>query len=168
MVLTKDELAAALNHEVRLLLHLASKADPATLEYRPPPRQRSTLEQLRYMVIMGPIHMRAVLAATFDMDAWRAAWRSGQASVKEMTLAQTQDEIAKQPALFADLLAATTDAQLREPYEMFGRTASRGSLLVSLVLSHYAAYRMQLFLYLKASGHPELNTMNLWVGVDGR
>ena len=49
---------------------------------------------------------------------------------------------------------------------MFGRKASRGSTIVSLVLSHYAAYRMQLFLYLKACGREELNTMNLWVGRD--
>ena len=51
--------------------------------------------------------------------------------------------------------------------EMFGRKASCGFMLVSLVLKHYAAYRMQLFLYLKASGRAELNTMNLWVGMDG-
>jgi hypothetical protein len=39
-------------------------------------------------------------------------------------------------------------------------------LLVNLVLSGYAAYRTQLFLYLKACGREELNTMNLWAGVD--
>jgi hypothetical protein len=49
---------------------------------------------------------------------------------------------------------------------MFEGKASRGSWLVSLVLKHYAAYRMQLFLYLKGSGREELNTMNLWVGRD--
>jgi hypothetical protein len=49
---------------------------------------------------------------------------------------------------------------------MFGSKASRGSWIVNLVLSHYAAYRMQLFLYLKACGREELNTMNLWVGMD--
>jgi hypothetical protein len=49
---------------------------------------------------------------------------------------------------------------------MFGQKASRGLWIVRLVLSHYTAYRMQLFLYLKASGREELNTMNLWVGMD--
>jgi hypothetical protein len=49
---------------------------------------------------------------------------------------------------------------------MFGSRASRGAWIVRLVLTHYAAYRMQLFLYLKASGREELNTMNLWVGMD--
>jgi len=49
---------------------------------------------------------------------------------------------------------------------MFGRKASRGSWIVNLVLCHYAAYGMQLFLYLKASGREGLSTMNLWAGMD--
>ena len=39
-------------------------------------------------------------------------------------------------------------------------------MLVNLVLCHYSAYRMQLFLYLKACGREELSTMNLWAGRD--
>jgi hypothetical protein len=39
-------------------------------------------------------------------------------------------------------------------------------MLVNLVAGGHAAYRTQLFLYLKACGREELNTMNLWGGVD--
>ena len=49
MVLTREELIASLQHEVRVVLHLASKVDPARLDYRPTPRQRSTLELLQYL-----------------------------------------------------------------------------------------------------------------------
>jgi hypothetical protein len=49
---------------------------------------------------------------------------------------------------------------------MFGRTTSRGSMLVNMVLCGCAAYRTQLFLYLKACGREELTTMDLWAGVD--
>jgi hypothetical protein len=49
---------------------------------------------------------------------------------------------------------------------MFGRKATRGAFIVNTVLCGYAAYRTQLFLYLKASGREELNTMNLWAGMD--
>jgi hypothetical protein len=37
---------------------------------------------------------------------------------------------------------------------------------VNLVLSGHAAYRTQLFLYLKACGREELSTYNLWGGMD--
>ena len=39
-------------------------------------------------------------------------------------------------------------------------------LIVNLVLGGHAAYRTQLFCYLKACGRDELNTMNLWAGSD--
>ncbi len=167
MVLTKDELLTSLRGEARLLLHLASKVDRAKLDYRPTPKQRSTLELLQYLTIMGPIHFRGAMASAFDMDAWRTAWQTGEAAAKVMNLEEIKDAIGKQPALFAELLGPCDDASLRAEMDMFGAKASRGSWIVSLVLCHYAAYRMQLFQYLKASGREELNTMNLWVGMDG-
>jgi len=49
---------------------------------------------------------------------------------------------------------------------MFGNLSTKGAMVVNLVLCGHAAYRMQLFGYLKVR-RPELNTMNLWAGVDG-
>jgi len=166
MVLTRDELTTALQSEVRILLHLASKVDPAKLDYRPAPQQRSMLELLQYMTIMGPIHLRAVKAGAFDLDAWRNTWRTEEAAAKRLNLEEARDAIGKQPVLFAELLGSCSDADLRAEIEMFGHRASRGSMIVSLVLCHYVAYRMQLFLYLKACGREELNTLNLWAGRD--
>ena len=54
MVLTKEELINALQNEVRILLHLASKVEPAMLNYRPTATQRTVLELLQYIAIMGP------------------------------------------------------------------------------------------------------------------
>ena len=167
MVLTKDEFLVALRGEVRLLLHLMSKADPARLDYRPSAKQRSTLELLQYMTLVGPIHLRGTLDSTFSMDAWRKAWTDGEAAAKTMTFEQVKEAIETQPALYEELLASKTDADFRAEISLFGHKATRGSWMVTLVLNHYAAYRMQLFLYLKASGREDLNTMNLWAGVDG-
>jgi hypothetical protein len=47
-----------------------------------------------------------------------------------------------------------------------GSTTTKGASLVNAVLCGCAAYRTQLFLYLKASGREELGTMNLWAGLD--
>ena len=54
MVLTKFELITLLQKEVRVLLHLVSKVDSTMLDYRPTPKQRSTIELLRYLTNMGP------------------------------------------------------------------------------------------------------------------
>ncbi|MBI4910918.1 MAG: hypothetical protein HY820_45330 [Acidobacteria bacterium] len=167
MMLTKDELIAALHTEIRVLLHLASKVDESRQDYRPSAKQRSTLELLRYLAIMGPIHARTVRAETFDMSAFAGDLNTSEARANTWTLDQTTAEIAKLPALFTETIGSCTDADLRATINLFGQNASRGSMFVGLLLTHYAAYRMQLFLYLKASGQPELNTMNLWVGCDG-
>ena len=62
--------------------------------------------------------------------------------------------------------AQQSDADFRETINMFGTPMSRGAFIVNLVLSGCAAYRTQIFLYLKACGREELTTMNLWAGVD--
>ena len=55
MVMTKPELIASLQNEVRILLHLAGKFEPGMRDYRPTPTQRSAFELLQYLSIMGPV-----------------------------------------------------------------------------------------------------------------
>ena len=168
MILTKPELIQSLQGEIRLLLHLISKVDPAQIDYRPTPKQRSTIELLQYLSIFGPIHLNAILADTFDMDSWRSAWSTGATSAKQLNLGQAHAAIASLSALYTQLLEPCSDARLSEAFEMFGQKSTRAALIINLLLCHHSAYRMQLFLYLKSSGREELNTMNLWVGVDGK
>lgn len=162
MVLTKEELIASLQNEVRILLHLASKIDRSQLDYRPTPKQRSTIELLRYLTIMGPSLIPAIKTGAFDGAAFGAA----QAAANAMNFDQVLAAIEKQSGDYAQQLGAFSDADFRGEIEMFGRKSSRGYLIVNMVLSGFAAYRTQLFCYLKACGRDELNTMNLWGGVD--
>ena len=73
MVLTKPELIGSLQHEVNILLHLASKVDRTKVDYRPTPKQRSTLELLQYLSMMGPELIKVAKAGKFDPPAWSAA-----------------------------------------------------------------------------------------------
>jgi hypothetical protein len=81
---------------------------------------------------------------------------------------QTIAAIAAQRDFYATAIGDMTDADFRAEISMFGQKSSRGSFLVNTVLSGFAAYRTQLFCYLKACGREELNTMNLWGGADSR
>jgi hypothetical protein len=163
MVLSKAELIASLQNEVRLAVHLVSKAAPAHLDYRPSPSQRSTLELIRYISMMGPTIIRWSLANTSDFEIWTKA----EAAAKEKTFEQAKGAIAAQRAEYAELLADLTEADFRaEVTDFDGKKTSRGSFLTNLVLSGCAAYRMQLFLYLKATSAPAVNSANLWSGMD--
>ena len=167
MVLTKEELIASLRSEVRILVHLAGKVDKLKLDYRPTPKQRSTLELLQYMAIMGPTQVAVIKTGTFNRAALSAAWGPAEAAGKAMNFDQAVSAIQKQSDEYARLLSGWTEADFRGEIDMFGTKSTRGSLLVNLVLSGYAAYRTQLFCYLKSCGCEELNTLNLWAGVDG-
>ena len=96
------------------------------------------------------------------MEAFQKADAAAKAADFDGVLAM----LAKQSDDYAQLLGAFTDADFRTEVDMFGRKATKGSHIVNLVLSGHAAYRTQLFLYLKACGRDELNTMNLWGGMD--
>lgn len=162
MVLTKPELIGSLQNEVRILLHLATKVDRAQLDYRPSPKQRSTIELLRYLTVMGPALLQAAKSGVFDAPAWTTAEEAAATRDFDQTVAV----LAAQTDTYAALLADMTDADFRAEIEMFGAKYSRGAFIVNLVLCGCAAYRTQLFLYLKACGREELSTMNLWAGMD--
>lgn len=163
MVLTKQELIASLQNEARILVHLAGKVDPASRDYRPTPKQRSTIELLKYMSIMGPQLVMAARAGGFDPAVWTAAQQQAEARDWDQTVAA----LAKQGDEYARLLEPWTDADFRGEMDMFGRgKTTKGAFIVNMVIAGHAAYRTQLFCYLKSCGREELSTMNLWAGMD--
>ena len=75
--------------------------------------------------------------------------------------------IASHSETYAGFLGGMSDADFRAEMQGFdGSPTSKGAFIVNLVLGSYAAYRTQLFLYLKACGRDELGTTNLWQGAD--
>jgi hypothetical protein len=162
MVLTKAELIASLQKEARIFVHLCGKVDRTQLDYRPTAKQRSTIEWVRYISVMGPTLVKAALAGEFDP----AAWTENAKQAESLSFDEVVAAIAAQPDQFAALLAGAPDSEFRKEVTFFGTTQSCGSFLVNVVLMGYAAYRTQLFNYLKACGREELTTMNLWAGMD--
>ncbi len=162
MVLSKDELIGLFAHEVHVLRHLITKIDTTSVNFRPTEQQRSTVELVRYMVVQGPALVTAIKAGTFD----RAVWGAAQAEAEAADLTSLDAMLAAQPAWFADELGSMSDEDMRGVIQLFGPPTTRGFQLVSMVLANYAAYRTQLFGYLKLCGRTELTTSNLWRGMD--
>jgi hypothetical protein len=166
MVLTREELIDSLREEVRILVHLAGKVDQGKHDYRPTPKQRSTLELLQYMAIMGPTQVAVIQEGAFHRAGLTAAWNPAEAAAKLMNFDQAVSAIEKQSEEYSRVFQGWTDADFRAEVDVFGTKRTRGWLLVNWVLSGFAAYRTQLFCYLKSSGREELDTMNLWAGAE--
>lgn len=162
MVLTKLELIDSLQTEARILLHLFGKVKPEMLDYRPTPKQRSLRELLGYLTLKSPVLVRSIQAGELLVDDWTAAEANGSV----MDLDAISASLASLSAVYAELISGFSDDELRGEIEMFGMKMTRGHMLANLVLGGHAAYRMQFFCYLKSCGLEELNTMNVWVGVD--
>ena len=62
-------------------------------------------------------------------------------------------------------VGALTDEQLKKDSTLFGAPAPLSMQLLG-VLKWMAAYKMQLFLYIKANGRADLGTSNVWGGRD--
>src|SRR5215475_1395407 len=117
MALTKEELIGSLQHEINVLLHLASKIDPAKVDYRPTEQQRSTLQLLQYLTYMGPQIVTGVTAGGFDPVAFTAA----ENAAKALNLEQAVAEIRKQRDFYAESLGAYSEDDFRTQIDMFGQ-----------------------------------------------
>src|SRR5438874_12367039 len=114
MILTTPELIATLQHEVRILLHLASKVEPPMLDYRPTPKQRSTLELLRYMAIMGPTQLAVIERGVFDRPTLSGTWSPAEARAKTMTFDGVVSAITRQADDYALVLGGWSVEDFRQ------------------------------------------------------
>jgi hypothetical protein len=96
MVLTTSELIATLQQEIRILVHLAGKVDASMLDYRPTPKQRSTLELLRYMAIMGPTQLSVIEQGVFDRPTLSATWSPAEAAAAKLSFDDAVAAIGRQ------------------------------------------------------------------------
>jgi hypothetical protein len=126
MVLTKQELISSLRNEVRILLHLTGKIDKAKLDYRPTPKQRSFLDLIQYMAIMGPTMVQSIEQGIFTREAMTAIWGPAEAAAKAMNFDQAVAAIEKQPGEYARLLGRWNDDELRSEIDIFGSKTTRG------------------------------------------
>ena len=120
MVLTKDELIAAFQKEVQILLHLITKVDPAKIDYRPTAKQRSVLELIQYMTIMAPAMTESIKGGEFTREAMGAIWGPRDAASKAMTWEQAVAAIGRQSDEMTKMIGPWTDAEFRSEVNMFG------------------------------------------------
>lgn len=159
-MLDKAAFLASLKLEGKIIKHLAAQLGPAHLDYRPTPAQRSTLELLRYLTMVGSGAVTHALSGGWDH--WEALERQSAA----VDLAGFPKAMDRQLRSIGKALAGHTDAKLRRARvkTWAGTETTLGHGLVEMVLKPFTAYRMQLFLYAKAAGLAHLGTSDVWSG----
>ena len=124
MVLTKSELIALLQKEVRLLLHLTTKIDQDMLDYRPTPKQRSTIELLRYLTTSGPALISYAKGQPMDAAAIAEATETANKRNFDETVAALSALSDSYPQLLADF----SDEDPEEPHQRNYRRSRRANV----------------------------------------
>lgn len=158
-MITRQEFIESFTKEIDIIRHLATKVTPAMLDYRPHEKQRSMQDLMQYL---GHIFD---LGTTLIVNGNSNNYMDLAKNAPTVTLV-TFDHIMKdQSEHVVSMINGFSDESLTEEIEIFGRKASRAMHMLG-VMKWAVAYKMQLFLYIKACGNHDISTMNLWVGVD--
>jgi len=161
-MLTKTEVLNSIAKEMKIVSHLATKLQAQQLSYRITPAQRSTQELLEYVAIMAEGGVAMLLSGSWEHFGARAKAIGGT------TLDHFPAAFAIQLQNVEKLLAPLSDAEFsaRRVKNPQGIEMALPEALFEGVVKQLVGYKMQLFLQVKASGHPELTTPNLWRGED--
>jgi len=159
---TRDQYIASVQQEANILKHLYTKLKPADLAYRPTKEQRSMQELIEFL----PCNLAAIGKHVVSGD-W-STFGDTAGPVKEAAKKDFAATVDRETSAFIAIVKALPESDLTTKNVTLpnGVTVKLGQALVEFNLKFLAAYRMQLFLYLKSCGHAELVTSNLWRGQD--
>lgn len=161
-MISKEQIAASMMFECDVAKHLHSKLTPAAYDYKPTAGQRSTIELLRYLSICGIAGIQSLYTSdwkTFGKYVERSSGMKAEDFPAAMDLQKR--EIKEFFDSITERELETRDAKLP-----VGGTQLLGQAILDLPFKWIPAYKLQLFLYLKATGAEELNTANAWMGMD--
>lgn len=158
---TKQDLIDSIKNDHRIIVHLFEKIPAGTFDYKPTEKQRTTLELLQYLSMVTPATVEAVTKG--DTSHFMPYVEIGKTVTPENFLEVFDKHLSEAVAT----LEKMTDDDLSQVINLFMMgDKTKGVYLVETISKWLAAYKMQLFLYIKASGNTNIGTSNLWGGMD--
>jgi hypothetical protein len=158
-MLNKSDLRDTMIHEYKLIKQLTAKLPEGSEDYRISPNQRSTMELLRYLTLLGP---GLVHAANDNGFAW---FGENGPKVESLALAEIpahlDGAIAEMSALFDGM--SDEDFDKREvSVEGMGDWTVK-TWLLNTACKFIPAYKLMLFHHAKAAGNGDIDTWDAWM-----
>ena len=158
-MITKEQYIQSLVREIDIIKHLAEKINSGKLDYRPTEKQRSTLELLQYM------GQSIITSITANIAGDQNKYTELSKAKDYVTFDNFISKMDEQASFVRETISSLSEDDFKKEYTIFGFKAPLSVHLLQ-VLKSVTAYKMQLFLYIKASGNSSIGTSNLWGGVD--
>lgn len=159
----KQHLINSIEKEIHICRRLYTKIPTDQMNFRPKEGVRSTLELLQYLSIAGTL-MPIYWLSEGEQDFTKFYVANTTAS-KSMPAEQFPCMMEKQLAKLKDLLNQLTEEDLIQKeitYPWTGGKAALGEGIIATSIKWLAAYKLQLFLFLKLSGDQPLATADAW------
>ena len=158
-MLGKNDLRDSLVQEYKIIKQLVGKLPAGSEDYRISPDQRSTMELLRYVCLLGPGLLHA---ANDNGFAW---FGENNPKLEELTLADVPGHldgaIAEMESLFEGL---SDDDFAARPVSVEGMGEwTVQSWLLNTAHKFLPAYKLMLFHHAKAAGNGEIGTWDAWM-----
>lgn len=157
-MISKEEFTGALVRELEVIKHLGSKVKPEQLSFKPTEKQRTTQELMHYLSYV----FVALAESIYKGD--KSIYMSHMNEKESVSIENFAGSIDSQIAKIQEYVNMMNEEDMKVEVDIWVVQTKAMHLLHMLKTA--CAYKMQLFLYLKQSGSPELNTSNLWRGVD--
>jgi hypothetical protein len=157
----KQHLLHNIEREILLLKQLAPLIEEKDLDFRPTEKVRSTLELMQYLSGIGSTMLRWFLINDLTPEEFGKIreYRS------TLTIQNFPERLDEQWSQIQTYMKDITEEDLnsREIVLPWKEKMMLGNAIINCPIKWLATYRMQLFLYLKMQGRPEISTKEAWV-----
>jgi len=158
---TKNDLIKIISNEFRIIKHLAEKIPENTEGYKPTEKQRTTLELIQYLSGIFKTTTEAVYLGDVSV------FGNFMDTINKTTMENFAETMDTQETKTIEIINKFKDEDFETVINMFNQgEKTKGVYLIESILKFASAYKMQLFLYIKASGNTSLVTSNVWGGID--
>ena len=157
----KQHLLLNLKREIDLLKQLAPLIEAKDLEYRPHEKIRSTYELMQYLGTIGEVIFRWMLKNDITPEV-RLELKAKREAITIDNFSTVLDE---QMRIIEQYMADITEDELysREVEMPSKEKMVLGAAIINGPIKWLAAYRMDLFMFLKMNGKFELGTKEAWI-----
>ena len=158
----KQHLLENILKEINICRRLYTKIPHDQINFRPKEGIRSILELLQYLSVIGKA-MPAYWLTKDDTD-FNTFFGTAITASKAMPYEQFLAAMDEQTATIKDLFDQISDDDLinKEVVYPWGGTAPMGEAIIATSIKFMAAYKLQLFLFIKLSGDQPLATADAW------
>ena len=163
----KQHLLNSIEKEINICRRLYTKIPPDQMNFRPKEGIRSTLELLQYLGCIGSVML------TYWLQKEETDFRAFYGSIMELSKTMPHEQFLtamdEQLVSIQDLFAQISDDDLFQKeitYPWSGSKDSLGEGIIATSVKWLAAYKLQLFLFIKLSGDQKLSTADAWVLTD--